>query len=167
MQVPEEPQLGPPTLLCIAKAAIKRWVSYLNDLGSIPIEMLLDALAAATPEELAYIEDATLTGVAARDISGYTWHLWHQHCQSGSLLKMTTMPVTLPPLKVSSSIDIPKVEPADYRKVYWELVSQLDAKRNQTGKRLKEMRSDQEQKRAARCVQVSKNFPFPLFMFQE
>lgn len=157
MQTTRQPQVGPPTLLSIVQVTLKRFKSLLGDIGSVQVPLLWDALSACTANELSVIEDATLAGVAQRDLSPYTWPLWWRHCTTGFLSTITTMPKSLPALDSPSAVDPPQpgVKPADYRLVYEHLQQQVEERRTMTGKRLKDMRTEQEKKKASRCVQVT------------
>ena len=158
MQTSRQSQLGPPTLLSICQDTIMRCKSLLGDLGSVNVLLIFDALKRCTVDELLEIEDATLAGVAQRDLSPYTWPLWWRHCTTGFLATITSMPKSLPELDSHSMVDPPEpgVKPADYRLVYEHLKQQAEDRRAYSGKRLKQMRVEEEKQKASRCVQVSR-----------
>ena len=157
---------GIPSLLELSVAMLKRFVHVLDDLGVVPIDLIWEVLAAASPEELATIEDATAVGVSPRHLITETWPLWWKHCTSGSLAAFTTMPSNLPPLPMLPKDGTPSrpacahltlpstVIPADYRAVYTQLTQQLHQRRSQLGKRLKEKRLEGEKDRLSRSIQV-------------
>lgn len=151
--------MGPPPLLFTIQTALKALTPLLGDIGCVPVELLWSALSAAAPEELAAIEDATLTGVASRDIRPATWPLWWRHCTAGSLPSLTQLPAKLPPLAAPSApppATAPRdAAPADWRTVYEGLARQLEERRSRLGHRLKQQREEEQRRKASRSIQAS------------
>lgn len=160
-----------PSLLSIVQAAIKdRYRSFLSDIGSIEVALLEDALAACSSEELEHIEDSTLHGVFKRDLSAYTWPLWYTHCiqhdSHGFFASLKSMPPLPPPVNDTchghplglSLVD--NIAPANYRLVYQQVMKHREDKLGKLGQRLKDMRAQEEKKKASRSIQVSNIFYF-------
>ncbi|KAL4518418.1 hypothetical protein Ndes2526B_g01175 [Nannochloris sp. 'desiccata'] len=159
-----QPQDDFPSLLSIVQSAIKhKYISFLGDLSSIEVGLIGDALAAASPEELKHIEDATLHGICKVDLTSYTWPLWYNHCANNDSHGFFSSLKSLPPLPQPSSnhrgqpLGLPLPDnavSANYRLVYEQIMKKRQEKLSQTGKRLKDMRTQQEKERASRSVQV-------------
>ena len=83
MRSPPPPEPPPsqrlPSLRDLAIRAAAQNTHRLGDVGLLPADAVRAILAAATPAEIATVEDETLAG-SGSDLSLITWHLWRRGC---------------------------------------------------------------------------------------
>jgi hypothetical protein len=147
--------LGPVSLLTIVQDVLVRWKSLLGDIGDLPFFLIKPVLEAADPNELMTIEDATRKGVAGRSLAPLTWYLWYKHCNSPRMARLASLPdIRRFPLPDAIHQDDVSIPPADYRRMYEDMMRQLQDKQKSTVKRVQEAWAGHAKDKAARAPLV-------------
>ena len=143
----------PPSLLDTAVRTLIRYRAWLGDVGWTPVELLSDVFAACDAAELESIETGTLAG-SGRLLSPWVWPHWHKLYVARFGNPEPGLPLPALPPAADAAAGPAGVPPADYRILYWRSLEQLEAKRVESGKRLRALREQEELKRAKRHAVV-------------